>query len=371
MIIGHCIHGLGLGGAQQVIAAIARGRSPDLQHVVYSCEDGVLADPVREAGATVRIVPRRIPKFDPFWIRGLATWMERDRVEVVHTHLFGDTLHGLLAARRLGLPVLATLHSVPESFSAVQRAGYRWLLPRAERVIACSDSVFEAFAVAEPELKERLVSIPNGVDIPLGEYTEETRAEARRALGLAEADVVLGCIGRLHPQKAFDRVIDALAEADQVAGDGAAPRASLLIIGDGPLRQDLESQAARLGLANRVVFAGARSDVGALLPLLDAIVFASPYEGLPMALLEAMSAGLCVVGADIEAFRDVLVSGEEALLLSEDAWAEGLDRVIRDEALRRRLGQGGKEKHRKAFSGQKMVSAYEGLYRETLASVPV
>lgn len=365
MIVGHCIHGLGLGGAQKVIEAIARGGTPGFQHIVYSCEDGVLTEPVRSAGAQVRIVPRRLPKFDPFWISDLAGWMREDRVDVVHTHLFGDTLHGLLAAGRVGLPGLATLHTVPDGLSGIQRVGYRWLLPRAHRTIACSRSVAEAFEAEEPEIAKRVVTIPNGVDLPLREYAPEEVGPARAALGLPADGVVLACLGRLHPQKAFDRVIKAFG---QLETGPAGP--SLLIVGDGPLRTELEAQAARVGASDRIVFTGARSDVGDLLPLIDVLVFASPYEGLPMALLEAMSAGRCVVAADIEALRDVLISEEEALLVPENELVAGLQRVVSDDAMRAALGRGAKRKHGLEFSAARMVADYEALYREAVESAP-
>ncbi|MEM7586074.1 MAG: glycosyltransferase, partial [Acidobacteriota bacterium] len=101
--VAHCIHGLGLGGAQKVIAALVRGRQdPRLEVFVYSCHGGVHREEIAAAGATVRLLPRHLPKIDPLWAMRLGRRMRRDRIDLVHTHLFGDSLHGVLAARLAG-----------------------------------------------------------------------------------------------------------------------------------------------------------------------------------------------------------------------------------------------------------------------------
>lgn len=356
MIVGHCIHGLGVGGAQSVIAAIAAGASEDIRHVVYSCEDGVMAQPVRDAGATVHVIPRSLPKFDPGWARGLAAAMRRDRVDVVHTHLFGDSLHGMLAARLAGsLPVIVTLHIGPEGLTSLQRLGYRWVLPRAVQVVACSASVERGVAGWLPEA--RVATIANGIDLePRTPSTEEVAA-LRQSLGLAPEGRVIGCIGRLTPQKGCDRIIAAFA--DQLRDEAA----QLVFIGEGPLRADLEAQVRSLGLEGRVIFAGPRSDVAGLWAAIDVVVFGSHYEGLPMALLEAMAAGRCVVAVDIEAIADAVRSGEHALLVEPERIGEALRRVVTDDALRGRLGVAARSHQQKHFSAVEMVRRYEDVYR--------
>src|SRR5205807_2396827 len=147
-------HGLGLGGAQEVIRQIVAGRRGDFTYYVYTCEGGSLLGRLESAGARVRVLPRRLPKLDPGWVARLARAMRGDGIEIVHTHLFGDSLHGYLAAQAAGgLPVVMTLHSERALSTRLQQAGYRWLLRRAAQVVACGNSVrgsFGGWRVARP-----------------------------------------------------------------------------------------------------------------------------------------------------------------------------------------------------------------------------
>src|SRR5688572_16628258 len=111
--VAHLIHGLGLGGAQQIIRHIvAESDAASYEHLVYAGNDGVFRPDIEAAGARVCVVPRRLRLFDPLWLSALARRMREDRIAVVHTHLFGDNLHGYLAARWAGgIPVIMTLHN--------------------------------------------------------------------------------------------------------------------------------------------------------------------------------------------------------------------------------------------------------------------
>ncbi len=176
MRIAHCIHGLGLGGAQKVLETLVTSlRGPNYEHFVYCSLDGPVRAGVERAGASVRILKRRVPKLDPLWVAALSRAMKEDRIDLVHTHLFGDSLHGLIAAKRAGnRPVVTTLHSDQTRFSALQQTGYRWLLPRCAAVVACAKSVGASFVEDQPELSDRLTVISNGIAL---EGTDSTVAK--------------------------------------------------------------------------------------------------------------------------------------------------------------------------------------------------
>lgn len=379
MRVAHCIHGLGLGGAQEVIRQIVAGGRGDIAYHVYSCEGGVLLPRVAAAGATVRVLPRRWPKLDPGWVVRLARAMREDGVDLVHTHLFGDSLHGYLAARAAGaLPVVMTLHSEPALSTALQRAGYRWLARRATQVVACGDSVARSFAAwrtARP-----LRTVVNGIaaaaaaaaagppadEAADGAPDEETDGEAaglRQGLGLPRRALVFATVGRLVPVKGYRVLLAALAAALPALPEPVR----LVMFGDGPEEPALRAQAAAAGLGERLVLAGARDDVVRLLPAADVVVFPSISEGLPVALLEAMAAARCVVASGLPGIVEAARPGREALTVPPgDAAALGaaLAQVAADPGLRRRLGAAARARFLDAYTAPRMVAAYEAIYRE-------
>lgn len=371
MRIAHAIHGLGLGGAQKIIASIVRGRQDRrLEYFVYSCDDGVFRAEIEAAGATVRILPRHLPKLDPFWIRRLAAALRDDQIDLVHTHLFGDTLHGYLAAQRAGrIPMMTTLHIGPEGWNRLQRLAYPHLLAKSGRAVACSESVRANVDLVYPRATRVMEVISNGIEPPPEPEAEPDggdRARLLSELGLDPSCRVVATVGRLSAQKGYRFLLSALAQL--IAEDPATP-AQLVLLGDGELRQELENQAQAEGIAKHVVFAGFRSDVAAVLRAVDIVVFSSLYEGLPIALLEAMAAGCCLVVTDIPGNLDAVRHEDEALVVpagKSGPLARALARLITDTGLRTALGAGARRRFEQSFTAAAMVGRYERLYRSLL-----
>ncbi len=387
MRVAHCIHGLGLGGAQEIIRQIVAGADRDgFQYLVYSCEDGAFRQRVAAAGAAVRILPRRLPKLDPLWVAGLARTMRRDGVDLVHTHLFGDSLHGWLGARLAGrLPVVMTLHIGVDGLTGLQRAGYRWLLARADQVVACSEFVRGSYAAAGWPVRRPLLTLRNGIAAPAPQPppSGEELIDLRRELGLAPAAArdpgarVVAAVGRLVEQKGLRHLLAAFGLLRAAGGlDGV----HLVLLGEGELRGELEGQARAEGVGDRVIFAGSRADVARLLPACDVVAFSSLYEGLPVALLEAMAAARCIVATDLPGIAEAVgdasdtsaaSAGRAALLVppaDPAALAGALARVLADAALGRRLGAAAERRFRERFTAAQMVRGYERLYRDVAAA---
>ncbi|MGB5658408.1 MAG: glycosyltransferase family 4 protein [Thermoanaerobaculia bacterium] len=367
--IAQCIHGLGLGGAQKVVETLVTSlRNPDLEHFVYCSIDGPVRSRLEASGVRVRVIPRALPKFDPIWVGHLANAMESDQIDLVHTHLFGDSLHGYLAAQKAGeLPVTMTLHSTHSFFSRLQRKGYRWLLPRCSEVVACSPSVGSSFVEAIPQLRDKMRVIPNGIHLELqATHSPDELHEFRRTLGLEAGTLVLLAMGRFVESKGYRDLIQAYS-------DLPAPvkaRSQLLFLGQGPLERDLQKLSSSLNLSGRVIFGGYRQDVRRILSVCDVVVFSSLSEGLPIALLEAMAAERCIVATNIEGFRDVVAHESEALLARpadpQDLCA-AIERALSDSSLRARLGDRARVRFSRHFTAEAMVESYARLYSDLLA----
>jgi glycosyltransferase involved in cell wall biosynthesis len=368
-LIAQCVHGLGIGGAQQVIRyIIGCGDRARYRHVVYTPEDGVLRKDIEAAGAVVRIIPRHVPKFDPAWVLRLARTMRQDGVRLVHTHLFGDSLHGCFAARLAGVPVVMTLHSVAHNFSALQLRGYRWLIRNVDKAIACSPSSYATFSRATG-YGDKLSTIANGLSaaaIPTPGIDDVRNA--RVGLAIPEGAMVVGAVGRLVEAKGYTHLIASVRKTQEIFGRDVR----LVFVGEGPLRAELEGQAQREGVADRVIFAGFRSDTATLLNLFDVVVFSSLREGIPLALLEAMAIGKCVVSTAVPSLIDVLTEETASLVPAKDPDALGtaIARVLKDADLRRTLGSAARRRFFEGFTAEEMTEKYEAVYAELLAARP-
>jgi len=226
-----------------------------------------------------------------------------------------------------------------------------WLWRRSAAVVANSEGLADLARRFAPD--QAIAIIPNGVDAarfsPAGSEKDGDRLS-------------LLFVGRVVRQKGLDVLFEALASLPS----GTRGRIGLTIVGDGPARPELEAQAARLGLSERIAFRGwlGRDELPAAYRAADAFVFPSRDEGMPNVVLEAMAAGLPVVATRIAGNRDLVVEEETGLMLDADdtpALAAALARLAGDPALRRRLGEGGRRRVVDHFSWRAVAAAYRDL----------
>jgi glycosyltransferase involved in cell wall biosynthesis len=306
-----------MAGAGAVALRGALALDPDRYDVVFVTGEGDrLVQQARAAGFEVVLMPRLRSEIAPADDRRALADLQiclRD-FDVVHTHSAKAGVLGRIAAHRVQVErIVHTFHGFPfhQFQSPVRRVAY----VRIERRVGTFTDVFLAVgpAVAAEAitrriaLPERVRTIGVGADLTGPVPGARDRAEARRLLGVPPGMRVVGTVGRLTFQKApgdFVRAVAALPRDDVFA----------VWIGDGELRRQTERLAARCGLSGRMAFTGERSDVAALLPGLDVFAMASRYEGLPCAIVEAMTAGLPVVATAVNAVPNVVIAGETGLL---------------------------------------------------------
>ncbi|MBN1994482.1 MAG: glycosyltransferase [Anaerolineae bacterium] len=232
------------------------------------------------------------------------------------------------------------------------------------RVIFNSQEVIPFALTHEGVIKEQIVYIPNGARIP--QPKSATRTAALRAeLGLTYCNVkVLAMVARLHPQKGHRDLLQASALALK-----EIPNMILLIIGDGPLRQSLEVEVTGLGIAAQVRFLGDRSDVPDLLSMIDLYVHSSLFEGMPNAVMEAMTAARPVIATAIDGAQTLIVDGESGWLVEPGNPAALAARIIfalRHPETARQMGLAAAERIKHHFSADRMVAAYHALYQELI-----
>ena len=303
-------------------------------------------------------------RYDPRILSDIVALARRRKARILHVHGYAAADFGRLAARFSGAKLVLHEHFADPGMPAYQGLADRLLAPLTDRAIAVSHSTRE-FLVAERFVPaERVRLIWNGA--PLAEFAPVGRERAlavRRALGLPEDALVVGSIGRLNAQKGHRFLLDAAAMLRE-----RLPDVRTLIVGDGDLMDDLRDRAARLGLADRVVFAGHRTDVPDLLAALDVFCISSLYEGTPLALFEAMAAARPIVSTAVDGCREILEDGSNGLLVAPadgEALAGSLQRVLTDADLREALGRRAFEDSRR-YDVQACVEQMEALYDELL-----
>lgn len=280
--------------------------------------------------------------------------------ELVHLHSGRATWLGGLAARMAKLPAITTRRMDRKVSSGLRtRMIYRSLT---QRVAAISPAVVRALERGGVPA-ERVRLIWSSID-PQTLVPARPREELRAELEAPPAAPVVLTLGALVPRKGLDVLLDALAKLP--ARD---PAPCLWICGEGEARGKLEKRAAKLGLAPRVRFLGARGDVADLLAACDLLAMPSRREGLGVAALEAMAAGRAVVASNVGGLGEAVVDGRTGLLVPPedvDALAAALERLIGDADFRARCGAEGRKRIGEGFHVDQMVSSYEALYREVL-----
>jgi len=348
----YLVQGLGTGGLERVVLHLARemiGRGHDVTICCYD-ERGDLADRAEQAGAHVEILPRRAG-LDAGYVRRLARWLRQRRPDVLHMHNETALFYGTLAGRLARVPYLIyTEHDgvFPRSLGArwANRTLVRWLT----QAVAVSEAVRDLWCRNDGIDPVRVTVIPNGVPDILGAAVRPPREDGRFRIG---------CVSRLSREKGVDVLVEAFARIRR-----CTPDAELVLIGDGAQRAALEQQAADSGVAGHVQFLGTRDDVPALLATFDAYVLPSRTEGLPMALLEAMAAGLPVVATAVGGVPEVIVDGENGLLTGPEdpgALADAVVRLAGDDDLMRRLGAAARAAYEREYRLSVMVDRYETI----------
>jgi glycosyltransferase involved in cell wall biosynthesis len=286
----------------------------------------------------------------------------RARIDVVNTHSSTDSWLAALACATMAdaPPIVRTRHV---STTVASRPTTRWLYGRATaHVVTTGEALKRQLGRENGVPLDHMTSVPTGID--LARFVPGDAAAARAKLGLPPRPT-LGIVATLRDWKGHDVLFETLAR-DRAAWDGW----NVVVVGDGPYRDRLDAQLARLSLADRVVFAGQQEDVVPWLNAMD--VFALPSwgeEGVPQAILQAMACGLPVVSTTVGAIGEAVEDGVTGIIVPpRDVPALGvaLARLRDDPPLRARLGEAGRARALADFGLDRMLDAMEAVFRAAL-----
>lgn len=299
-------------------------------------------------------------KFDPSTLPALVSLLKRLEIDVIQTHGYGATTFGRAAALYLGMPNVLHEHANLTDTPWFQKIPDELFDRVTDVAIAVSESTREFCIRARRLAPERVKKVYLGA--PLDEFrpvSAERALEARRGYGFEEGDEVFGTVTRLHESKGNRYLVEAAARLAE-----ERPNARFAIVGEGPLQPELEAQAERLGIADRLRFLGFQRDVAAAFASFDVAVFPSLWEGTPLTVFEAMAMAKPIVATSVDGLRDVLSHEANALVVpprAPEALAREMARLVSDPGLARNLGDEALDAS-KRFDIQTFVHKMERLY---------
>jgi glycosyltransferase involved in cell wall biosynthesis len=356
----HVITTMEAGGAQCLLLDTARHVDPAKYRIRIAYLHGT-AMKLGPDDPEIRDFSRK-GMIQPFAFLPLARWMRREKAAIVHTHLVHADLLGRWAARLARVRrIVTTRHYGIDNklgtrlYRMADRAA-----KRADAVIAISDAVRANLVARRVVPDNRIAIIRNGVDL---DRFDPDRYPARKD----RRPGVIGAVGRLHPQKGYLPFLDVFrAVVDRI------PQAKLEIIGEGPLRPQLEARIAELGLEGRVHLPGAcpPHEMPERLASYDLFVMPSRWEGFGIAAAEAMAMRVPVVASTVEGLVELIDAPETGLLVSPaapDTWMEVIVELIGDAARREAMGVAARRRVEEQYSIRQKARRLERLYDLLLA----
>lgn len=355
------------GGAASVIFHLISGLDRDRFTPVLGCLDGVgeLGEQLRSSGVRVEFLDRQ-PGLDKRLFKRIPDLMRKEKIDLVHAHGYTAFFYSALPALSIFFrKILFTEHGrMPPDFVRPKRVIVNKLVtPFIPDVVAVSRSVQDSLVRYEKISKKRIKIIVNGIDL-MRFQKDGNKGSVRDELGIAPKEKVIAIIARLCDYKNHNNLIQSLAIANKKES-----RITLLIVGDGPMREELGILAERLGVKDKIIFTGVRHDIPDILDAVEMVALCSYYEGTSITILEAMAARLPVIASRIAGNPDVVMDQETGILVSPDdpdEIAEAIIRLSGSAELRSQMGQAGYRRCMKHYSVERMVEEYESLYDQIL-----
>lgn len=357
----HFVSGDSWGGLEAMVLSLLRVQHADPAYEVslIALNDGRLYREARASGIAAHLLPEHeLNAWQLFLrLRGVLTSL---RAQLLHTHRYKENLFSHLVAKGLGIRPVVTLHGYgASSFTAagiktfVRDAISFRLAERARtQFVAVSRDMQRLYRPNDGEC----ITIPNGVATPAASPRRRENGDSR---------LVIGWVGRLVPVKSVGTLLEALTH---MRADSGQP--TVLLVGDGPERAALTQHAKRLGIQDRVEFTGYVEDLSPYFARMDVFALPSLHEGAPMALLEAMAAGVPVVAAKVGGIPEMIGdSGAAGLVDGHDpvVWARAIESILFDRAAADEMIKHAHRLVSERFSIDAMHARYGELYHAIVA----
>lgn len=364
--VGHFIDTEVVGGAEVVLVDLCRGlRDEQFEPVIFHFHHPQL--PALARHLDIRCIA--LPRYDDYkrpvrlyrFASAFADILEKERISLLHSHLFGPIIGAAFTRLYTSIPQVGTLHDI---YIVQEKMSRMRLLQLAalsgSHLVTISNHMRRFYTQGHYFPDSRFHLIPNGIDLdePHG------NADSQKP----EDEIRIVCVARLIPLKRHDILIRAFHQLRDRS------RAKLWLVGEGPEEVRLRTLVAELGLESQVVFTGFQSDVGHLLRSADIFTLSSESEGCSRSILESMGAGLPSVVSDAGGNRDLVVHGQSGFVVPVDdvaSFSMRLEQLLQDAELRTTMGTAARHHAQTSFSRTRMIRSYSKLYRTLLGELEV
>lgn len=368
----HVIKGLGRGGAETLLPETLRVHDRerfDFQYLYFLPHKDQVARDLAGMGSRVDCVPATTFPGMLASIPRIKRMVEQSGIDLIHCHLPLSGVIGRLVSKLTGVPVVYTEHNIQERYNPITRTLNLRTISLNRRVICCSQDVHHSLNNYAPEsYKSKIVTVQNGVNTERYAPTYGDRRETRARLGLPQARRIIGTVCVFRDQKnllLWVRVAQLLA--------AEVPDLHFVLVGDGPQEEQVRAAIREAGLEDRFTLPGRLQEVRPWLVSLDIYLMTSKFEGLPIALLEAMSMQLPVVSSLVGGIPEVIRQGQEGYLVEShidqpEGYVTYLRQLLEDDSLRDAVAKGARARVQRSFSVEHMAGQLEKIYASEAGS---
>jgi glycosyltransferase involved in cell wall biosynthesis len=356
---------LDVGGAERLLLTTIKNMDRESYDVAVCCivSGGPIADDLQRSGVRLYCLNASPRFYDPRKIYALFRLFRREDPLIVHTHVFAANLYGRIAAILAGVPVvISTEHNIYPNKKKSHIWADRILARYTDRIIAVSQGVRDFTVKQEGIAEGKFIVLHNMVD-PKDLVPTDSRNRVREKLGLTDEHVAIGVVASLNVKKGHKYLLAAVSQLVK-----SHPNIQLLVVGDGPLKEEILALIGELNLRDSVSLLGMRRDIPDLLNAMDIFVLPSLWEGFGIALLEAMVMELPVVATHVGGVGEV-ITDETGVLVppgNPQALADALHYLMEHPGQAREMGKKGKERALSIFTADMYVKKLEGLYESLI-----
>jgi sugar transferase (PEP-CTERM/EpsH1 system associated) len=362
----HIIPTLQIGGAEKQVVTLLKHIDKKKYCVTLCClhRSGPLKEELEDEDIKIVILGMRL-RYIVVSLYKLIRLMRKNYVQIVHTHLYTDHLWGRIAALIAGVPVIVTTEHGRGLWKKRRHLLFERIANRfTDMRIAVSEDIRQIRIKREHASPDKIVTIMNAINTDEFIVSDDIRNAKRKEIRIKGDELVIGTVARLDPDKAIDLLLDAVLLVSE-----KTEKVKFLLVGDGVLRSELENYTERIGLADKVIFTGARTDIAALLSIMDVYVNSSHREGISVSLLESMAAGKPVIATDVGGNPEIINDTSVGILVpanNADALAEAINMLLRDKNKRLQMGRNARERIINEFSIRSQSKRIESLYENLL-----